>query len=161
MRVRLSLLLISFALAACASESTTPAPSPATPANTASSAPATAAPPGATCVIDYKKMCQQYIDRPQITYNGTVMQTSRLSEQMGRHPEIVLPINDDNGTVLMTVECRYSADQGVNKVTNAGLQSGGTLDAKASQYAQSKGLCGSGVNYTGEITHQEERQLGH
>jgi hypothetical protein len=157
MQVRLSLLLISFALAACASESA----APATPPATTSAAPASAAPAGSTCVIDYKKMCQQYIDRPQITYNGTVMQTNRLSEQMGRHPEIVLPINDDSGTVLMTIECRYSADQGTNKVTNAGLQSGGTLNAKAAQYAQSKGLCGSGVDYTSEIAHQEERQLGH
>jgi hypothetical protein len=157
MRIRLSLMLMSFVMAGCASQGAAPAAAPTT-SSASAPAPATAA---TTCDIEYKKMCQQYIDRPQITYNGVVMQTNRLSEQMGRHPEIVLPISDDNGSVLMTVECRYSADQGINKVISGGLQSGATPDAKAIQYAQSKGLCGSGVDFTKEIAHQEERQMNH
>jgi hypothetical protein len=160
MRIRLSLMLMSFVVAACSSQGAAPATAPATSSASAPAA-AAAAPTGSSCDFDYKKMCQQYIDRPQITYNGVVMQTNRLSEQMGRHPQIVLPISDDSGSVVMTVECRYSADQGTNKVISGGLQSGATPDAKAVQYAQSKGLCGSGVDYTKEIAHQEERQMNH
>ena len=142
-------------LAGCASQSTT------TPASTPSGASTSITPvAGKTCDLDYKKMCQQFIDRPQITYNGQTIQTNRLEESLGRHPQILMPATNDAGEVVATIECRYSADQGTNKVVSAGLQSGATLDAKAIRYAQSKGLCGSGVDYQKEITHQEDRQLG-
>jgi hypothetical protein len=105
-------------------------------------------------------MCQQYVDRAQIKYNGATMQTSRLSEEMGRHPQILLPAANDNGEVVATVECRYASDQSGNKVVSAGLQSGATLDAKAIAYAQSKGLCGKDADFTQEITREEDRQAG-
>ena len=146
-----SLLLFA---AGCASQSppasATPQPQAGTVSNAASG----------TCVLDYQKICQAYIDRPEVFYNGNKIETNRLLEEMGKHPQIVFSPTDDSGVTLAVIECRYSADQsGRNKVVSANLKSGSLLDEQAARYAKSKGLCGPDADYKKEITDQENRLL--
>ena len=161
MKVRVSILigqmfsvsLLLFA-AGCASQSQ---PASATPQPQAASTPEVAS---GTCQLDYKKICQAYIDRPEVFYNGNKIETNRLLEEMGKHPQIVFSPTDDSGVTLAAIECHYSADpSGRNKLVSANLKSGSLLDEQAARYAKSKGLCGPDADYKKEISDQENRLL--
>ncbi len=112
-----------------------------------------------TCDIDYKKICQQFIDQPEVTYNGKTIETNRLAEELGGvHPLIEIMPSDEKGESFGAgIQYLYSAQPGRNKVVRAGLKPGESLTEHAVQYAQSKGLCGKGVDFQKEITDQQNR----
>jgi hypothetical protein len=112
-----------------------------------------------TCDIDYEKICRQFIDRPEIPYNGRKIATNRLAEELGRHPHIFIMPSDEKGESLgASIECSYAA-AAQNKVIGAGLKPGDSLTEHAIRYAQSKGLCGKGADFQKEINDQGDRSL--
>ena len=127
MRIRLSLMLISFALAACASQS-------------ASSGPAGTKLIGSGCNFNAASVCASARNKPVQMSSTGLSADQRMLEQNSAHTaDIFIPINMPDGSEIVEVKCRINAQK--QSVQDANVQVAAPITDEREKYLRAQGFC--------------------
>ena len=127
MRIRLSLILISFALAACASQSGTNGPSGTKLI-------------GRGCNFNAARVCASARNQPVQMSDTGLSADQRMVEQNSAHTaDIFLPINMPDGSEIVEVKCRINAQK--QSVQDANVQVAAPMTDEREKYLRAQGYC--------------------